>query len=98
VQVTEMDVALPVDASGKLLRSEDLQTQAVIYRQIAQVCMQNSRCTAFQTWGFTDKYSWIPRFTGWSKGAALLFDKQYQPKPAYTAVMQALAPARARKR
>ena len=41
------------------------------------------------TWGFTDKYSWIPsRFTG--KGAALPLDEEYNPKPAYKALVNVL--------
>jgi endo-1,4-beta-xylanase len=91
VQITEMDVALPVDSSGVPLHPEDLQRQAEIYRQIAGVCVKNRGCTAFQTWGFTDKYSWVPRFTHWTKGAALPLDTQYRPKPAYQAIADALA-------
>jgi endo-1,4-beta-xylanase len=91
VQVTEMDVSLPVDSSGNLVHPEDLAKQAQIYRQIAQVCLRNRGCTAFQTWGFTDKYSWIPRFTHGDKGAALPFDAQYRAKPAYDALMKVFA-------
>jgi len=98
VQITEMDVALPVDSAGKLLHPEDLKKQAAIYRQIADLCLGNFGCTAFQTWGFTDKYSWIPRFTQREKGAALLFDEDYRPKPAQAALMKALAAAKTRPR
>jgi endo-1,4-beta-xylanase len=90
VHITEMDVAVPVDAEGNPTMAGDLQKQADIYRQIAEVCARNSACTALQTWGFTDKYSWIGSFTKHTKGDALLFDRQYQPKPAYTALQQAL--------
>jgi endo-1,4-beta-xylanase len=91
VQITEMDVALPVDSTGRSQNSADLQSQATIYRQIADICLRNRGCTAFQTWGFTDKYSWIPRFTHYTKGAALPFDAQYQPKPAYGALIKVFA-------
>jgi len=90
VHVTELDVALPVDAAGNPLHPEDLTTQAEIYRQIAAVCLQHPGCTALQTWGFTDKYSWIGWFTHKTKGAALPFDQQYKPKPAYEALQQTL--------
>jgi endo-1,4-beta-xylanase len=46
-------------------------------------------CAALLTWGFTDKYSWIPSFRPGS-GAALPFDADYQPKPAYYAMQRAL--------
>jgi endo-1,4-beta-xylanase len=91
VQITEMDVALPVDAAKNPARPEDLLRQAEIYRQIATVCLKHPGCTAFQTWGFTDKYSWIGWFTHGSEGAGLLFDKQYHAKPAYDALRQSFA-------
>lgn len=91
VHITEMDVALPVDGAGNVLDPADLSRQAEIYREIAGACLRYPGCTAIQTWGFTDKYSWIGRFTQGTKGAALLFDKRYQPKPAYKAVRQAVA-------
>jgi endo-1,4-beta-xylanase len=90
VHITEMDVALPIDAKGVLLDQADLTRQADIYRFVATACFQHSGCTAFQTWGFTDKYSWIPGYTKGTKGNALLFDQNYAPKPAYNSVLKAL--------
>jgi endo-1,4-beta-xylanase len=89
VHITEMDVALPVDANGHLLDQADLTKQADIYRLIASACLQQPGCTAFQTWGFTDRYTWIPEYTKGQKGAPLLFDQSYAPKPAYKAVADA---------
>jgi endo-1,4-beta-xylanase len=94
IHITEMDVGLPVDARGDLQNPEDLKRQAEIYRLVAEGCFRQPRCTAFQTWGFTDKYSWIPDWTKGKKGAPLLFDKSYAPKPAYTSVVNALAARR----
>lgn len=91
VHITEMDVALPVDAEGNVRHSDDLVRQAQIYRDIAKACLRNSGCTAFQTWGFTDKYSWIGWFTQHRKGAALPFDREYRPKPAYQALRDVFA-------
>ncbi len=90
VHITEMDVALPVDADGNA-RAEDLQQQAEIYRQIAAACLAHRGCTAIQTWGFTDKYSWIGSHSKKTQAAALLFDKNYRAKPAYQALRKALA-------
>jgi endo-1,4-beta-xylanase len=88
VHITEMDVRIQVDSAG--MPSETaLQLQAARYKQILTVCLKNPACTAFQTWGFTDKYSWIPYyFPGF--GAALPFDSNYQPKPAFFAMIDAL--------
>jgi endo-1,4-beta-xylanase len=95
VHVTEMDVSLPVDASGDASPA-DLQMQAHIYREIAEACLAHPGCTAIQTWGFTDKYSWIGSHSKKTRGAALLFDRNYQPKPAYQALRDALTQAKSR--
>jgi endo-1,4-beta-xylanase len=89
VHITEMDVALPIDANGNP-RPEDLQLQAKIYREIATACASHPRCTAIQTWGFTDKYSWIGSHSKKTQGAALLFDSNYRAKPAYEALRNVL--------
>jgi endo-1,4-beta-xylanase len=83
IHITEMDVALPVDATGNPLHPADLQQQAELYRQIAADCLQHPGCTAIQTWGFTDKYSWLGWFTHGTQGDGLLFDREYRPKAAY---------------
>src|SRR5581483_10991509 len=59
-------------------------------------CLAQPAFRGFQTWGFTDKYSWIPhRFLG--QGAALPLDEHYRPKPAYDALRECLlAPPAAR--
>lgn len=95
VHITEMDVALPVDPNGNP-RPEDLQRQADIYREIATACLSHRGCTAIQTWGFTDKYSWIGSHSKQTQGAALPFDRDYRVKPAYAALRNALEKARRR--
>jgi endo-1,4-beta-xylanase len=90
VHITELDVSLPVDSTGAI-RSSDLQRQANIYRKVLHACIQNPGCTAVQTWGFTDKYSWIGSHSHGARGGALLFDKSYKPKPAYAAVLEELS-------
>jgi endo-1,4-beta-xylanase len=90
IHITEMDVALPVTEAGSAKKSADLDRQAEIYREIVKICLQTPGCTAIQTWGVTDKYSWLGRATHQTKGAGLLFDRLYQPKPAYDALQQVL--------
>lgn len=88
VHITELDVRLPVDSAGNA-SAADLATQAQIYHDIVALCLKFPLCTAIQTWGFTDKYSWIPgTFPG--RGAALEFDTTYQGKPAYKSIQSAL--------
>ena len=92
VHITELDVSLP-DPSGTL-RPEDLSRQANIYRGIVRACLNNAGCTAIQTWGFTDKYSWIGSHSAGARGHALPFDRAYDPKPAYRAILQELTAGR----
>ena len=59
VHITELDVSLPVDSTGNVTSQETLLRQAEVYRGVVRACLENPGCTAIQTWGFTDKYSWI---------------------------------------
>jgi endo-1,4-beta-xylanase len=88
VHITEMDVGLPLNAKAGLLDQTDLMRQAEIYRYVATACLHQPGCTAFQTWGFTDKHTWIPGYTKGAKGIPLLFDQNYTPKPAYRALLE----------
>jgi endo-1,4-beta-xylanase len=86
VHITEMDVQIQ---NGTGTTAERLAAQAKIYREMLQVCLEAKNCKAFVTWGFTDAYSWIPGFTG-HPDAGLIFDKNYQPKPAFSALIELL--------
>ena len=88
IHITELDVRVPVDASGNA-SAADLAAQAELYRRVVSVCLAQPACTAVQVWGVSDGHSWVPHaYPGF--GAALLLDAQYRPKPALTAVMEAL--------
>ena len=87
VHITEMDVGLPVNTDGVVLNQSDLAKQADIYRFVANACLRHPGCTAFQTWGFTDKYTWITQYTKGRLGAPLLFDQEYSMKPSYKALL-----------
>ena len=84
VAVTELDVRVktPPDA-------QSLAAQAADYAAVVGACRAVKRCVGITTWGITDDHSWIPSFfSGW--GAALPFDENYRPKPAYFAAIEAL--------
>jgi endo-1,4-beta-xylanase len=85
VHITEMDVRIEHPVT-----EDKLAQQANVYRDALEVCLQADHCTAFVLWGFTDRHSWIPGFFP-GTSAALIFDEQYQAKPAYYALREALA-------
>jgi endo-1,4-beta-xylanase len=91
VQITELDVSLPIDSNGQI-SGDNLRRQAEIYRAVTHACLQNPGCTAIQTWGFTDKYSWIGSHSHSAQGGALPFDSVYRPKPAYAAMVKEILP------
>jgi endo-1,4-beta-xylanase len=84
ISITELDVRMPMPSD-----QSKLNAQAEVYRMFMQVALATPACRTFMMWGFTDKYSWIPAtFPG--EGAACIYDENYQPKPAYTALLDVL--------
>ncbi|MCS7138794.1 MAG: endo-1,4-beta-xylanase [Crenarchaeota archaeon] len=84
VEITEMDVSIPMPASN-----DELAKQAEIYKKIFKTYLDSAGPNTFIMWGFTDKYSWIP-YTFSESGAALIFDEKYRTKPAYYALVEVL--------
>ena len=75
VAITELDV-----------HTYDSAQQAQIYGDVVAEALA-AGVDDISTWGFTDKHA----FT-WLPGAKpLMFDEQYQPKPAYFAVLKSLS-------
>jgi len=87
VHITELDVATRY-MQGTVV--EKLAEQARIYRGVMQVCLVAKNVKAFVMWGFTDAFSWLSRYDR-KPDFPLLFDRGYQPKPAYYALAEALA-------
>jgi endo-1,4-beta-xylanase len=84
VHITELDVRLAMPPT-----QAQLENQARLYGDVFQACVSVSACKAVVMWGFTDLHSWVPS-TYRNFGAALPFDENYLPKPAYHAILEAL--------
>ena len=86
VAITEMD--LPAGTGP-----DRLERQARGYATTIGACLAGPRCREVTFWGFTDRHTWIDDFLGPGHDP-LLFDRDYQPKPAYSAVREQLAARR----
>jgi endo-1,4-beta-xylanase len=89
IHITEMDVQ--IQGLGGTIE-ERLEKQARVYEDVLTVALRNPQLKAFTIWGFSDRYSWIPKITGCAD-APLPFNEYYQPKPAYEALHRALEAA-----
>lgn len=85
VHITELDVWLPKDAT-----EEDFRQQAMVYRGVFEAALSAPKCPAILFWGFTDRYSWVPGISNGTYDHALIFDRDYRPKPAYEAIASVL--------
>jgi endo-1,4-beta-xylanase len=92
VSISELDVTATGDNSGafnvtqgeKTIPAENYQKQAEVYKKLFEIFMRHSDVIDRVTfWGLSDTRSW-------RRGQdALLFDGQLNPKPAYSAVIEA---------
>jgi endo-1,4-beta-xylanase len=84
VAVTELDdrIQLPATAAN-------LAQQATDYAAVVNDCLGVSGCVGVSQWAVGDADSWIPGFFS-GYGSATMYDQNYQPKPAYNAVVTAL--------
>ncbi|MFG1913227.1 endo-1,4-beta-xylanase [Micromonospora sp. NPDC048898] len=74
--------ALGVDVA--LTEADVTNASTSQYQGLTQACMNVPRCVGITTWGIRDSDSWR------GNENPLLFDRNSNPKPAYTAVLNAL--------
>ena len=70
---------------------ESLERQAEIYSKILQVCLDEPLCENFESWGFTDRKTFLPEGQN-----GLPFDKEdkdMNPKPAQIQMVETLKKA-----
>lgn len=67
------------------LTEVDIQNaQTSDWTNVTKACLNQKNCVGITVWGVRDNDSWRP------KGKPLLFDANYNPKPAYNTVLAAL--------
>jgi len=83
VLITEMDVYQAGHSQADV---------ATVYKNVTAMCLKYTNCISLETWGISDKYSWLrsPRFGNLPDAQPLLFNDTYERKPAYYGVMDAL--------
>ena len=87
VRITELDEKILLPAT-----TQNLADQATDYGIVVQACLMSPNCQGVQTFDADDLTSWINgSFPGY--GAATMFDASFNPKPAYTTVMNTLQAA-----
>jgi GH35 family endo-1,4-beta-xylanase len=87
VSISEMEVRIK---ELPLAMSERLEMQRRIYHDVIAACMREKAFTDITFWGFTDAHAWANEPGNSGPDWPLLFDENYQPKPAYWGVMDAL--------
>jgi endo-1,4-beta-xylanase len=84
VWITELDIRILEPVS-----QQELQQQADEYARVFEICQNVSGCAGVTTWGIHDAQSWVdntfPEFD-----APLMWDDNFNPKPAYQAVLAQL--------
>lgn len=91
IYITEFDVDVHKVTGNQ---QERWEYQANLYRDMLEACIESKACTSFATWGVSDSTSWI---TCEEEGCVkvpdadpLMFDREFNPKPAYFAVRDVL--------
>jgi len=80
--ITELDLRICGNSSNPTIQAQE-------YERIIEMALSKNNSPGLVFWGFTDKYSWIPQFFNGCDDA-LLFNRDYSIKPAYTAVLDGI--------
>ena len=86
IHITELDVKCPQGC--------ELAQQASVYASLLRVCLEQTACTNFESWGFTDANTWlVGDRCPTTKCHPLPFDEQYAVKPAARQILSVLQQA-----
>jgi hypothetical protein len=85
VKIDDIDFNTP---EGRAEYDKRLQWQAKYYAGLLKIAMENENVIMFHIWGVTDRYQDSTSFEGYGNG--FIFDKNFNPKPAYYAMLDLL--------
>jgi GH35 family endo-1,4-beta-xylanase len=77
--------------AGRAEYDRRLQWQARYYAGLMKIALDNDNVILFNVWGITDRYQ-SPNAASPGYGNGYLFDLNYNPKPAYYALLNLLKP------
>ena len=83
VYITELD-----DELGTPITQEKLEQQAIIYKEMFEIALENPLIKLICLWQFNDAQSWLGKET-----EACIMDEAYNPKPAYDSIQSVLIAA-----
>lgn len=89
VQVTELDVSVYENDNERMEAptQELLIRQGYRYKQLFEMFKTHEGITNITIWGLKDDMSWLNTFPVTRNNFPLLFDKNYQAKPAYFGIV-----------
>ena len=90
IHITELDVKVPLNTNTGAADAANLATQGDVYFNLVGTALGFPHTKVIQTWGFSDRYSWIPAFSP-GYGAGLPLDENFDRKPAWWALYNVLA-------
>ena len=94
VAFTEVEFQIKIDdinlntPAGRAEYDKRLQWQAKYYAGVLKIALENDNVIMFHSWGITDRFQNFSPWPGFGNG--FIFDKHYQPKPAYYAMLELL--------
>jgi hypothetical protein len=85
IKIDDIDLTTP---AGRTEYEKRLQWQAKYFAGLLNIALKNENVILFHMWGGTDRYQNVQPWPGFGNG--FIFDKNYNPKPAYYAMLDLL--------
>ncbi len=89
LRISELDVSINWDGLRPVFTQARAESQRDYYHNVVEKFLTSPHLTSISVWGFDDAHSWLPNHhhhPDWP----LLFDGNYEPKPAAEGFLRAL--------